>query len=496
MKMPNDMPHTGGEYDRVLTDLSASVPGEQTIEFAITPLDVTGLPVWTVTRWQPNGEMLNGIGYGLSDDRARVGGWAELLEQASGHAVIPHLPRRTATYRQLRAEGVAALDPIDLRLPAGSTYTHDQPVVWVPAHRLDVTAADLKGESVLVPVDAAATHNFDCQLPAGMAPLYQCISNGSGAGDTITRSLTHALLELVQRDGNSAGYRACDRGIRIELDDVRHPQSLALLDRLDRAGIDVTVKLADTNLGMTNLYVVGRDRGEPPHPICLTGCGEAAHPDREQALLKALTEYCASRVRKLYTHGPLELQQHLFPPGYLERFTADPATVEESRSFAAVAEWMACSADEVKRRLDGTIYRVDSTVKFSELPSVPFGSVDELTAQLRIVAERYAAERLDVLWVDLSPPGVPCHAVKAISPQMEVETVTYHRVGPRNLRRLVDRGYDFVGYGEPVDGALPVLLPDGGRAWLHPGRTEALLGPLYGLYREPDIHAIPLSNLG
>ena len=156
---------------------------------------------------------------------------------------------------------------------------------------------------------------------------------------------------------------------------------------------------------------------------------------------------------------------------------------------------MACSADEVKRRLDPTIYRVDSTVPFSSLPTVPFGSADAIPDQLRIVAERYAAEGLDVFWVDLSPPGSPCRAVKVISPQMEVETVTYHRVGPRNLRRLTDRGYGFVGYGAPVAGALPVPMADGSKAWLHPARADALLGPLYGLYREPDIHAIPLSKL-
>lgn len=490
-----------GEYDAVLVDLAASVPGGQTIEFAITPLDVTRVPVWTVTRWQDDGEMLNGIGYGLTDDRARVGGWAELLEQAAGHHAIPKMNRRTATYAQLKREGVAVLDPLELRLPAGSTYTHEMSVVWVEAHRLDVSAADFKGEPTWVPVEAAATHNFDCRLPAGTAPLYQCISNGSGAGDTIERALTHALLELVQRDGNSAGYRACDRGIKIELDGVRHPQTRELLARLDAAGIDVLVKLADTNLGMTNLYVVGRDRGEPPHPICLTGCGEAAHPDREQALLKALTEYCASRVRKLYTHGPLELQQHLFPPGYLDRFTDDPATVEESRSFQAVSEWMNASADEVLRRLEPTIFRVERTVKFSDLPTVPMDSANDTGTLLNVVADRYAADKLDVFWVDLSPEGKPCSAVKVIAPAMEVETVTYHRVGVRNLKRLIERGYDFVGLGAPPSGAKQVPLSErmrtelGDDAWLHPERADALLGPLYGLYREPDIHAIPIQKL-
>ena len=33
------------------------------------------------------------------------------------------------------------------------------------------------------------------------------------------RALCHGLLELVQRDGNSAGYRAVDRHIKVELDD-------------------------------------------------------------------------------------------------------------------------------------------------------------------------------------------------------------------------------------------------------------------------------------
>src|SRR3712207_8772471 len=101
---------------------------------------------------------------------------------------------------------------------------------------------------------------------------------------------TTLFRSLVQRDGNSATYRALDNGVAVSLDVVRDPETRALLDRIDRAGIDVIVKLASTDFGVVNLYVVGaeRDPGETPHPLALSACGEAADPDREKALKKAL----------------------------------------------------------------------------------------------------------------------------------------------------------------------------------------------------------------
>ena len=500
---PTAAPADASSYAGVLRDLRRSAPGAESVEFAITPLDATGLPVWSVTQWQQDGEMINGIGYGLTDDRARVGGWAELLEQAGSHHAMARLPRTRASHADLLRRGVAAVDPLSLRLPVGTTYTPDQPIVWVPARRLDPSRPWDAQDEVLVPAEAAATHRFDLRLQPGEEPLYTPISNGNGAGDTIERAITHGLLELVQRDGNSAGYRAVDRGVRVELDDVRHPDTRALLARLDAAGIEVLVKLADTNLGMTNVYVVGheRDPNAAAHPILLTGCGEAAHPDREQALLKALTEFCASRVRKRFTHGPLEPMEHLFPPGYLDRFARNPATVEENRSFQAVREWVHLPAAEVVRRLAGTVFRVDRTVRFSDLPTVPYGSADAIDDLLRVTVERFAAEGLPIYWVDYTPAGAPCRAAKVIVPPMEVETMTYRRIGPRNLRRLLDRGFDFVGHGEPPPaGALPVPLDAaglsavGGPCWFHPARADALADPLYAMYREPEIHAIALSE--
>ena len=489
--------------ETIIERLEKSCPGGESVEFAITPLDRTGLPVWSVTRWMADGEMINGIGYGHSDARARVGGWAELLEQAGSHSAARRWPRRVATFNELRQGGEEAVDPRTLRLPAGSDYDHDRPCVWVRARRYEQGVPFDEQRTAWTILESAATHSYDLAGPANspfpFAPLFQPISNGNGAGDTMARALSHGLLELVQRDGNSAGYRAVDRGIRIDLDDVRHEPTRELLAKLDAEGIEVIAKLADTNLGMTNLYVVGheRDPSDAPHPIVLSGCGEAAHPDREAALYKALTEFCASRVRKLFTHGPLAVMEHLFPPGYIERFRQNPATVEESRSFDEVRRLAHMTADGVMDLLAGNVFRVDETIRFGDLPTVEYGSVDDTDALLAETAKRFDAEGLPIHWVDYTPErggGGDCSACKAIVGPMEVETMTYRRVGRRNIDRLMRRGFAFVGYGEPPPGAARVSLADGGAAWIDVQKLEAQVGELYCLYREPEIHAVALKD--
>jgi ribosomal protein S12 methylthiotransferase accessory factor len=476
--------------ETTLDDLKRANPGREDVEFAITSLDVTGLPVWSVTQWQHDGEMINGIGYGPSDLRARVGAWAELLEQTGSHGVTK-LPQTRGSFNDLDGEKI---DPRALRLPAGTAYDHDVPLTWVQVRRYEAgrELADLP--PVWCPIEAVATHSYDLG-DAVKTPLFQPISNGNGAGDTMDRAICHGLLELVQRDGNSAGYRAVDRHIRVELDDVRNEETKRLLAKLDEAGIEVIVKLADTNLGMANLYVVGHERepGTTPHPIMLSGCGEAAHPDREAALQKALYEFCASRVRKFFTHGPIAQLQHLFPQGYLQKFRENPASVEESRSFDDCRRLAHMSSGEVMALMKQQVFRVEETVKFSALPTVEPAAVDQVPTLLAETVRRFEAENLPI-YVAEYHQGEGTAACKVIVPAMEVETMTYQRIGRRNLDRLTSRGFDFVGYGEPPAGANRVLLPDGEAAWLDSAKLAAQIGDQYCLYREPEVHAVALAD--
>ncbi len=57
----------------------AALALDEVHEFALTPLDTTGIAVWTAATWI-DGAFQSGIGYGETDDRARVGAWGELAE--------------------------------------------------------------------------------------------------------------------------------------------------------------------------------------------------------------------------------------------------------------------------------------------------------------------------------------------------------------------------------------------------------------------------------
>ncbi len=120
-------------------------------------------------------------------------------------------------------------------------------------------------------------------------------------------------------------------------------------------------------------------------------------------------------------------------------------------------------------------------------------------ATLALLTERLTLAGLEILYVEFTPPGAPVTALKAIVPGLEVETMTYQRVGARNLRRLLARGSRIVGIGEPRPaGALPIrLTPEAaatfdGPAWFDPAELARVVGPLYPLYREPGRHVVAL----
>ena len=480
-----------------------ALAGVHVHEFPITALDHTGVPVWVAAAWL-DGELTSGIGYGETDGRARVGAWGELVEGVFVHR-LRSLPARRATYRALADAGEPAVDPRRLRLPIGTDYTDETERLWVQARRF--APGDARdGEPVWVLLDEAVAHTYN--LPDGYRPLYTPITNGLGAGETLERAVGHGLLELVQRDGNSVGYRALDRGVVVDLDDVQDAETRRWLGRFAEAGIALMVKLADTPFGMADVYVEGReaDLDRLPHPMALTGCGEAAHPDRERALRKALLEYGASRVRKRFAHSRLEDIEAYLPADYVAAVRAHPPGVEESRSLEAVREWSRVPALEALRRLDGTWFRDCRHVPFSSLPTSDVA--DEPAALAAEVASRMAEAGLDVLVVEVSPPGAPVRVVKVVVPGLEVETMTYGRIGPRNIRRLLDRiadgdrivHPDIVGLGRPpAEAQAVVMAPDdeaalGGPAWARLDLLEEALGPLYAMYREPPEHAVSFAD--
>ena len=93
------------------------------------------------------------------------------------------------------------------------------------------------------------------------------------------------------------------------------------------------------------------------------------------------------------------------------------------------------------------------------------------------------------------------HAVKAVVPGLEVETMSYGRIGERGVRRALSLGLPFVRVGGDPGGWSAVHLTAeaqerlGGPAWLDRQAVTAAVGALYPLYREPARHLAQLSRL-
>lgn len=482
-----------------VTDAFLALLGEDSLtEFALTPFDRVGIPVWQ-SWWKEGASSTGGMGYGPTEQRARVGALGECVEHACGVRALPARPHESGSTAELRGRfGVdAVIDPRLLGLPAGSDFDDDRPLHWWPLRR------ESDGEQVWAPVEFVASS--PAELPSDVPPggwLITPVTNGLGAGMSIEQAVAHATLEILQRDGNGLTFRALDAGRVVDLDGVRDPATLTVLATLRGAGVEVMIKIGATDFGLPNLYVVGMAPDDDV--VVATACGEAVHPDREVALSKAVLEFASARARKAFMHGPLDRVLEVAPAGYEGVIAAIDPSNEEQRVLRATLDWLRLSEPVWQSRIHQTVLRHESTTLFTSLPT---SSVADHAFLLRDVAGRLAGDGFEILVHDLTDDANLTsegpRAVKVIVPGLEVETVAYGRIGERNVRRLLESGRDdLVRVGDTPDGWQRVHLTEAGRhrlggsAWLNREALDGVAAGLLPLYREPGRHSAQLALRG
>ena len=395
--------------------------------------------------------------------------------------------------RERGERGVA--DPLTLCLPAGSPAGRDTPLAWTEGRWF---ADDVP---VLVPLDLVALS--PAQLPTGYAPFTTLITNGQGAGPTRDWATSHGLFELLQRDGNGLRFRALDAGVAIDCDGAPAVITRLLTD-LRAKGLEVTPKLATTEFGITNAYVVGPDADptRPTVPIALTATGEGCDLDAVTAVRKAILEYAHARARKAISHGTLDQIMPVLPEGHWDRIAPiveDEAKDAEPRQVEAFRRWLDMSGPDLKALLADPLYQVRETVPFADLPR---SDIETPEAKGREAARRLAEHGLHPIVVDLTPPDAPMHAVRVVTPGLEVETLSYYRIGARNAAKLIEADSPLIVFGEETDTRRPVRLPPeqyerfGGVPLLDTEAVDRTVGELYPLYREPAEHQMIFRRNG
>ena len=494
---------TSSELEHAISIYRSSLQEGDLFEFDLTALDRIGMPIKVVALFV-NGVFNNdGFGYGSTSQESLVGALGEMAETyhtsralASGHGFDGF------SYRQMQAmQGVErVIDPLTLCLPAGSNYDENQLLRWVPVRQWS------SHETHWAPRECIAIGGASYQTISPLAKssgqpsavLFPPITCGLGAGISLDQALSHAVFELLQRDGNCTAFRAMDQGIDIDLDSLVDPGIKALIEQLAQHGLQVRPKLASTEFGLSNLYVIADklNAHAEPFPLMATACGEAVHANRERALRKALLEYTASRARKAFMHGPLEQIAALTSDHYRRTIieTADPAN-EEPRAVQEMARWLTLSETQLRELLAGTVFSAKTRVAFSDLPSVPDQAVASAENRMQDLAQRLDAAGLSIFYYDASPgtangPTV----VKAIVPGLEGETMSYNRIGERGVRRLLERGENLIATSQKtVDQQRILLTPEaetrlGGDVYLDCAKVAETVGACYPLYREPSSH--------
>ena len=461
-------------YESVLGQLGPVV------EFDISSLDRLGIPVTSCSLAVDGVLRHHGNGYGATPEATRLSGLGELSEGVFSAAHLLELARSAVhgTRRELiAAQGAERVaDPRALCLPAGSDYSDELPLVWVPVTRVR------SGETVFIPEEFVASEAGET---TGERTLILPISNGLGAGLDPDRPVTHGIMEILQRHTNGLRFRALDAESPV-IDNAQLPASVvALIDRLREQGVEPVLKHAGTELGVCSTYAMGLDADDAV-PIRLTAGGEAAHPSAEVSLTKALLEYANSRARKTFcfTDGPQV--RAAAPDSYRDRL---PEAVGEPRAVAAMTAWRDLSSEELRAL---TAPNRSRSVSYLDITVDAVPDLSRPTDLLTSVLDRLADH--DILTSASTRDGVV--VAKTVVTELEVETLSYGRIGELRAAQSLAQDLDLVRIQDgPTDSHHDriCLTPEaeerlGGPAWYSYAVADRIVGPLYPLYREPPRH--------
>jgi YcaO-like protein with predicted kinase domain len=365
----------------------------------ITGLDRIGIPTVAVIR--PNAKCYSvAQGKGTTLEAAKASGIMEAIENF--HAEEVSLPLRLASYAEARRKH-RVVDVSGLPRLAFSTFTEHTPILWAEG-AVDV----ITGERVLVPHEVVHL-DFRTPLPQGSG-CFIMSSNGLASGNHALEAMVHALCEVIERDSNTlwnVAGRDVQHACRIDLATVDDATCKDLLQRFDAADVSVRAWNTTTDVGVASILCEAIDREATVDRPMLPVSGSGAHPDRNVALRRALTEAAQSRLTRISGS-----RDDLFHGAFDD-------DVALHRTAAARAEFAATAAN----------------VSFTDIPSVEHEDIeDDVTWILRALE---AVGISEVLMLNLTRPDLDIPVVRVIVPHLEGMSEVTGFVPGRRARRAL-----------------------------------------------------------
>jgi YcaO-like protein with predicted kinase domain len=304
----------------------------------ITGLDIIGIPVVTVCR--PNSRAVTvSLGKGLDVAAARASGVMESIEAFMAERITR--PLLLGSVNDLQSSH-PVVDVDLLPRTTESLYHPDLSILWIEGQEL------FTGTPRWVPYEMVHTA-YTLPAPTGTG-AFVATSNGLASGNHLLEAISHAICELAERDAATLhSVRAPEdtASRRIDPRTVDDPGCGEALDRLDRADMSVTIWDMTTDIGIPAFKCRIAEQRRPPVRTVYGAEGMGCHPDRNVALLRALTEAAQDRLALIsgarddpagwdYVHG-MEPEPR---PG-----SAADLVGEAARDFTAVPEFDSDSFD-------------------------------------------------------------------------------------------------------------------------------------------------------
>jgi YcaO-like protein with predicted kinase domain len=253
----------------------------------VTGLDLIGIPVTMVCR--PNSRSLAvSQGKGLDLSAAKASGVMEAIELY--HAEHVTLPLKIGSYEEIQRSH-QVINVNQLASIVGSRFHPHLPLLWIEGQDL------LQNQNVWLPYETVHL-NSTYPDPTGSG-CFASSSNGLSSGNHLLEAISHGIFEIVERDATTLWHlldSIKQSQTRIDLSTIEDMDCCDLLDRCNRAGIDVVIWDMTSDVGIPVFQCLLMERTDEPSRLLYSATGMGCHLTRSIALLRAITEAAQSRL--------------------------------------------------------------------------------------------------------------------------------------------------------------------------------------------------------
>ena len=370
---------------------------------------------WRFAPWASD-RVSTGTAFGSTE--AAVGAAVgEAIERYCGNFVPSEL--RRATYEELAADGVEAVDPQTLALYADwqlvspgcpfVPFGRDLPVLWALGERMDggslayVPASLIWVNYFLPPRDAEPRTNF--AMFAGIA-----------AGRSRAEAEASALEELIERDATMIWWHSGSPAVGIQPD--------AEIEDLLAGGRDEVIHYRLVQIrNVFEVPVIGALIEDKERQVL--GFGVAARCDPGEAMRKAVAEAVTLRTYSLGLLDPQGVIWQSAAEGVIEGTSFKPHRADRLYAdsyrddFKDVTDLGCQSQIYLDPRMRPHLQRILAPEQWTKLTAIPGIPAEDDDARRLVYLELLARRGISAFSVDLTTPDVRAaglHVVRVVAP--------------------------------------------------------------------------------